>query len=133
MVRRSLFTQPSNGLGFTFNSGDSHESTFATARIVLFDSSSKCVGFCPSGAQVNSTPTSGGQYAVEVAAQEHRFWDGSLQFDFGRCCEERGQLGSIYSAWSCAHCLTVCLDQGKRNPEAATGFYKQFQTLTAST
>jgi hypothetical protein len=51
----------------------------------------KCVSSCPSGAQANSVPTIKGTYSEEVSKQSHRFWNQKLQFDFGRCCDDRGQ------------------------------------------
>jgi hypothetical protein len=117
---------------FTNANPEINRHRFCTHLSLNGEGCSHCIGFCPSGAQANSAPTPSGEYSSELAAQEHRFWDGSLQFDFGRCCEERGQMGSMYAEWSCAHCLTVCLDQGKRNPQAVANFYRQFQSLTVS-
>ena len=92
----------------------------------------KCVGCCPSGAQANSVPAVNGEYPEEVSKQTHRFWDGKLQFDFGRCCEERGQFATLFPEWSCARCLSICAAEGKRRAYAARNFYEEMSKLTAS-
>jgi hypothetical protein len=92
----------------------------------------KCIGCCPSGAQPNSTPTPQGQFSEQVKRQIHRFWDGCLQFDYARCCEDRGQLGTLFPEWSCTRCLTVCVTEGSTRPSAAKAFYTKLHQLTTA-
>jgi hypothetical protein len=79
----------------------------------------KCLAFCPSGALANSSPDIQGAYPKPLRDQEHRFWDGALQFDNGSCCDDRGQLKSLYDEWMCARCVAVCAAEGNRRSEAA--------------
>jgi hypothetical protein len=92
----------------------------------------KCVGCCPSGAQANSVPAANGEYTEEISKQTHRFWDGKLQFDFGRCCEERGQFATLFPEWSCARCLSMCVAEGKRRTYSAKNFYEKMLQLTGN-
>jgi len=91
----------------------------------------KCVECCPSGAQSNSTPLNTGEYSDQVARQAHRFWEDKLQFDFEKCCDERGQMASMLPEWSCARCVMVCADQGIRRKKAAQTFYQKMKELTS--
>lgn len=90
----------------------------------------KCIDSCPSGAQTNSTPTAYGSYAEKIKNQTHRFWEGKLQFDFARCCEERGQMATLFPEWSCARCISICVAAGKRRINATKNFYKEMLRLT---
>ncbi len=90
----------------------------------------KCIDCCPSGAQMNSTPSPDGQYLEQVSRQAHRFWEGKLQFDYGKCCDERGQMAGLFPEWSCARCLSICVDQGNRRKYAAQNFYQKISELT---
>ena len=90
-----------------------------------------CKIYCPSGAQSNSMPGSDGTFSPEVTQQEHRFWKGTLQFDYRRCCEERGQMAEIFPEWSCSRGLSVCAAKGKRRAFSATHFYEKRAELTA--
>jgi len=90
----------------------------------------KCLDCCPSGAQLGSAPQSDGQYSEQVARQAHRFWEGNLQFDYGKCCDDRGQMAGLFPEWSCARCLTVCVDQGIRRKQAVQDFYQKMSELT---
>ena len=90
----------------------------------------KCTGCCPSGAQPGSVPKPDGQYSEQVSRQGHRFWEGKLQFDYGKCCDDRGQMAGLFPEWSCARCLTVCVDQGIRRRHAAQNFYPKMSELT---
>jgi len=90
----------------------------------------KCISHCASGAQVNSVPTSNGGYPEQISKQAHRFWKGKLQFDFARCCEERGQIATLFPEWSCARCVSVCVDTGKKRMYAAKNFYRKMLQLT---
>ncbi len=89
----------------------------------------KCRDYCPSGAQPNSMPASNGEYPEEVVKQTHRFWEGKLQFDYGRCCEERGQMASLFPEWSCARGLSVCAARGVKRVYAAKNFYEKREEL----
>ncbi|MFC2048390.1 hypothetical protein ACFLSK_03045 [Chloroflexota bacterium] len=89
----------------------------------------KCINCCPSGAQPNSIPNPDGQYSEQVARQAHRFWDGKLQFDYGKCCDDRGQMSGLLPEWSCARCLSICVDQGIRRKYAAQNFYQKMYEL----
>jgi hypothetical protein len=91
----------------------------------------KCVGCCPSGAQANSAPTARGDYAATVRQQRHRFWEGRLQFDAARCCEDRGQMQTLFPEWSCARCVTICAVAGTRRPDAVAHFNAQRRALTS--
>lgn len=90
----------------------------------------KCIDSCPSGAQTNSTPTAYGSYPEKIKNQTHRFWEGKLQFDFARCCEERGQMATLFPEWSCARCISICVAAGKRRINATKNFYKEMLRLT---
>lgn len=90
---------------------------------------SKCIENCPSGAQSSSVPRSDGLYSDQVSRQAHRFWKGKLQFDFNKCQDDRRQLAELYPEWSCARCLTVCLDHGIRRKQAAASFYSRIAEL----
>ena len=90
----------------------------------------KCIGCCPSGAQANSVPGPTGKYSEQISKQEHRFWEDKLQFDFGRCCEERGQMTTMYPEWSCARCATICMAQGNTRLSAVQRHYEKELQLT---
>lgn len=91
----------------------------------------KCITYCPSGAQANSSPTPKGRFPERIARQKHRFWDGKLQFDDGRCCDERGQMATLYPEWVCARCLSICGGEGNKREYAAENFYKKMEELTS--
>jgi ferredoxin len=78
----------------------------------------KCLAFCPSGALANSSPGMKGAYPKRLLDQEHRFWNGSLQFDNGSCCDDRGQLKALYDEWMCGRCVAICAAEGNRRSEA---------------
>ncbi|MBA7651619.1 hypothetical protein ES703_59438 [subsurface metagenome] len=90
----------------------------------------KCIDLCPSGAQANSAPDPGRTYPERILKQTHRFWEDKLQFDFGRCCEERGQMGTLFPEWSCSKCMAICLNAGERRLDAARDFYPKMLQLT---
>jgi len=90
----------------------------------------KCVACCPSGAQANSVPTPDGKYSEQVSRQAHRLWEGKLQFDFNRCCDERGQLATLFPEWSCARCVSICIAQGNTRMSAVEDFYEKKLQLT---
>jgi len=93
----------------------------------------KCIDYCPSGAQISSTPNPDGQYSERVSRQTHRFWEEKLQFDYGKCCDDRGQMAGLFPEWSCARCLSICVDQGIRRKQAVQNFYKKMSELTEKT
>ena len=89
-----------------------------------------CLINCPSKAQLNSTPNLSGAYSKEIQKQTHRFWEGKLQFDYARCCDDRGQMASLFPEWSCAGCLTICAAIGNRRKNSSNNFYKKMRQLT---
>jgi ferredoxin len=74
----------------------------------------KCLPACPSGALQNSTPTPVGSYDDAVTNQEHRFWEGTLDFDYANCVNDRSQKGQLYEDYVCARCEVVCASEGIR-------------------
>ena len=90
----------------------------------------KCIIHCPPGAQPNSAPTTAGGYSKQVSSQAHRFWNGSLQFDFARCCEKRGQMSTLFPEWSCARCVSACAAEGTRREKSVESFYDKMHKLT---
>jgi hypothetical protein len=90
----------------------------------------KCLSCCPSQAQVNSAPLPTGDFSDRINAQSHRFWDGQLQFDFGRCCEDRGQMRNLLPEWSCSRCVSICQAEGVRRRYSAEHYYRKMQQLT---
>jgi ferredoxin len=74
----------------------------------------KCLPACPSGALQNSTPTPFGSYDDAVTNQEHRFWEGTLDFDYANCVNDRSQKGQLYEDYVCARCEVVCASEGIR-------------------
>jgi hypothetical protein len=93
----------------------------------------KCLDCCPSGAQHNSVPTTNGTFPEQILRQQHRFWDEKLQFDFGRCCDERGQMGTLFPEWSCARCVSTCASKGNRRIHAVKNYYAKMNQLTKTT
>jgi hypothetical protein len=89
----------------------------------------KCLTCCPSQAQINSAPLPTGTYSDRIQAQTHRFWEGQLQFDFGRCCEDRGQMRNLLPEWSCSRCVSICQAEGVRRRHAAEHYYRKMQEL----
>ena len=92
----------------------------------------KCIQICPSGAQANSTPMPSGDYSLEVKEQEHRFYEDKIQFDYGSCCDDRGQLANLYPEWSCARCVTICGSEGLRRPASISNYYEKKEELLHS-
>ena len=91
----------------------------------------KCIDCCPSGALSSSVPDPTGIYSEQVARQRHRFWEGQLQFDYAKCCDDRGQMEGLFPQWSCARCVSICVDQGIRRKRAAQIFYQKMAEFTA--
>lgn len=73
-----------------------------------------CLSACPSGALRNSTPRPDGTFDADLARQEHRFWNGTIDFDFGNCCRDRGQKAQLYDEYVCARCEAICAARGIR-------------------
>lgn len=92
----------------------------------------KCLTCCPSQAQRNSAPLPTGAYADRIQAQTHRFWEGQLQFDYGRCCEDRGQMRNLLPEWSCSRCVSICQAQGVRRRYAVEHYYTKMEELTTN-
>jgi len=93
----------------------------------------KCIDCCPSGAQMSSASNPDGQYSERVSRQIHRFWEKKLQFDYGKCSDERGQMAGLFPEWSCARCLSICADQGIRRKNVVHDFYEKMSELTKGT
>ncbi len=93
----------------------------------------KCIDCCPSGAQASSAPTSTGEYSEGVARQTHRFWEEKLQFDYGKCCDDRGQMMGLFPEWSCARCVSICIAEGIRRKYSAQNFYQKMSELARET
>jgi ferredoxin len=74
----------------------------------------KCITTCPSGALSNSSPRPDGSFSERVALQRHRFWEGTLDFDFGNCTRERNQKAQLYDDFVCARCEAICAVSGVR-------------------
>jgi hypothetical protein len=91
---------------------------------------SKCIEFCPSGAQENSVPLTNGEYSKQVSRQSHRFWEDQLQFDYAKCCEIRGQMAALFPEWSCARCVTICAEEGNRRKKSVQNYYEKKLKLT---
>jgi hypothetical protein len=94
---------------------------------------SKCIEFCPSGAQINSVPLPNGEYSKQVLRQSHRFWEDQLQFDYAKCCEIRGQMAALFPEWSCARCVTICAEEGTRRKNSVLNYYDKKMQLTTRT
>ena len=90
----------------------------------------KCISYCPSNALANSVPNPKGVYPEGVLKQAHRFWEGNLQFDFGRCRDDRSQMGTLFSEWHCARCGTVCVTEGTKREDAVKIFSEERDRLT---
>ncbi len=116
---------------FTDTDPEVNKYRFCTHQPLNDKGCNKCVECCPSGAQPSSTPLDTGEYSDQVKRQAHRFWDGKLQFDFGKCCDERGQMLGILPEWSCARCVTICASQGIRRKMAAQSYYQKMKELTS--
>jgi len=82
----------------------------------------ECIQHCPSGAQAASVPLPTGGYHDQLATQTHRFHDSKLQFDFSRCCEDRGQMTTLFPEWSCARCVAMCQVRGRRRATSVSNF-----------
>lgn len=81
-----------------------------------------CIKSCPSKALENSSPDREGNYSETIMKQSHRFADGTLQFDAGRCSDYKGTLGGIYNDWMCGRCYVTCGSRGVVDPEAVMNF-----------
>lgn len=76
----------------------------------------RCLTVCPSGALRNSTPLPNGTFHADLAGQDHRFWNGTIDFDHGNCCRDRSQKTQLYDDYTCARCEIVCAARGIQRP-----------------
>jgi hypothetical protein len=90
----------------------------------------KCVELCPSGAQGNSIPLQSGGYSKKVLKRSRWFYDDQLQFDFNLCTDDRVQMKTLYSEWSCARCVFVCAGKGLKRKSAVKKFSQIKHKLT---
>ena len=79
-----------------------------------------CLRCCPSGAVGTSAPTEDGSYAEPIQKEISRFSDGHLQFNFGRCTDERTQKAKLYPDYMCGRCLVICAARGRTRPSSVT-------------
>ena len=116
---------------FDFSDTDPEINKYRFCSHIPLDDSGcdKCIECCPSEAQRSSTPLATGKYSETVSRQSHRFWEGKLQFDDGKCCDERGQMLTLLPEWSCARCVTICADRGVRRKYAAQSYYQKMREL----
>jgi ferredoxin len=139
MGQAALYIHPRSGAAFTpafdFTNTERDINQYRFCSHIPLDDQgcNKCIDYCPSGAQVSSAPKTDGKYQEQVSRQAHRFWEGKLQFDFGKCTDERGQMSGLFAEWSCGRCLTVCADQGTRRKQAVQSFYNKMSELTRQT
>jgi hypothetical protein len=115
---------------FGNTSPDINKYRFCTYSPYNDEGCGKCLRNCPSGAQRNSAPEATGCYSEQLSQQDHRFWEGKLQFDYARCCDERGQMTTLFPEWSCARCVTICAAMGNRRADASNNFYTKMVELT---
>ena len=73
-----------------------------------------CLQYCPSGAVGTSAPESDGAYSESIKREVSRFSDGRLQFNFGRCTDERSQKAKLYPDFMCGRCLVICAARGRK-------------------
>lgn len=90
----------------------------------------ECIRACRWGALANSVPAPSGTYPQRILRQQHRFWEGKLQFDFASCRDERRQMSTLFPEWSCGICPSICAAEGQRRTYAAKNFYKKMFELT---
>jgi hypothetical protein len=114
-----------------FTDTDPQINRYRSCTYVPYDEQgcTECLQSCPTGAQAMSVPTPEGRYSSQIANQQHRFWEGKLQFDFGRCLDERSQMATMFPEWSCARCLTSCAAQGKRRASTVADYQQEMREL----
>jgi len=81
-----------------------------------------CLVACPSGALQNSSPQRDGTYPQRILNQQHRFADGTLQFDAGKCNDYKGTLKGVYNDWMCGRCYITCGAFGAVDVDAVKKF-----------
>jgi len=81
----------------------------------------QCIDACPSNALQNSTPLPDGTFIAKIESQQHRFWNGTVDFDFGNCARERGQKSQLFDDYVCARCEVMCAAHGIRKSAADIG------------
>jgi len=74
----------------------------------------RCIEGCPSGALDNSSPLPDGRYEDRVAAQEHRFAGGALDFDYRNCTRLRTQKQALFDDFMCTRCEVICAANGAK-------------------
>ena len=90
----------------------------------------ECIRSCHWGALANSVPTPKGKYPERITRQQHRFWEGQLQFDFASCLDERGQMATLFPEWSCGRCPSICATEGRKRAYAAENYRGKMLALT---
>jgi len=117
---------------FNFTDTDSEINKYRFCSYIPLNDSGcgKCIEYCPTEAQRNSAPLATGKYDESVNRQSHRFWEGKLQFDSGKCCDERKQMSTLLPEWACSRCVTICADRGVRRKYAAQDYYQKMSELT---
>ena len=90
----------------------------------------KCIDLWPFWCTANSVPDPSRVYPERILKQTYRFWEDKLQFDFDQCCEKRGQMGTLFPEWSCAKCMAICLNAGRKRMNATKDFYRKMLQLT---
>jgi len=102
---------------YTIVSDDVFAQRYCTYNLTVANGESvcgKCLPACPSGALQNSTPTPTGIYDAVLTEQKYRFWEGTLDFDYANCINDRSQKGQLYEDYVCARCEVVCAAEGVR-------------------
>jgi hypothetical protein len=90
-----------------------------------------CLQSCRQGALANSMPGPAGHYPDRIQGQEHRFWEGQLQFDHARHREEINQMRALYPEWECMRCVAVCAARGGRGKSCVADFQAKMAELNA--
>lgn len=116
---------------FTRTGSDLNQHRFCSYFPMDDSGCGECIQHCPSGAQAASVPLPTGGYSDQVASQAHRFYDSKLQFDFSRCCEDRGQMTILFPEWSCARCVAMCQVRGRRRAASVLSFKDEAIRLTS--
>ena len=101
---------------------DTASQRYCTYNMSKKDGSSicgKCIDACPSNALANSSPSPQGEFSEKVSQQKHRFYEGTVDFDFGNCCRDRDQKAQVYDEYVCARCEAICAVSGIRKKAEA--------------
>ena len=92
--------------------------TYNTVKPDQESTCAKCLETCPSTALANSSPGPDGGYNSRISAQEHRFWDGTLDFDYRNCSRDRTQKRMLFDDYVCARCEVLCAAEGLKKSRA---------------